>query len=126
MLRALKDRGIGISIDDFGMGYSSLSYLKRFPIDTLKIDRSFTREVAADPDDLAIVCAILGLARRLRLAVIAEGVEFAEQVAILRRERCDYAQGHYYGKAGPAADLQPTPGAGRPRSWLDTRHALTG
>ena len=126
MLRALKDRGIGISIDDFGTGYSSLSYLKRFPIDTLKIDRSFTREVAADPDDLAIVCAILGLARRLRLAVIAEGVEFAEQVAILRRERCDYAQGHYYGKAGPAADLLPTPGASRPRSGQDTRHALTG
>jgi len=105
-LRALKDRGIGISVDDFGTGYSSLSYLKRFPIDTLKIDRSFIRDVAANPDDLAIVCAILALARRLRLGVVAEGVESEEQVEILRRERCDYAQGHYYGKAGPAAELE--------------------
>ncbi|HWI13549.1 MAG TPA: EAL domain-containing protein, partial [Burkholderiales bacterium] len=69
MLRALKDRGIAISIDDFGTGYSSLSYLKRFPIDTLKIDRSFIRDVVGNPDGLAIVCAIVALARRLQLCV---------------------------------------------------------
>ncbi len=98
-LRALKDRGISISIDDFGTGYSSLSYLRRFPIDTLKIDRSFIRDVVGNPDAHAIVCAIVSLARRLRLCVVAEGVETEAQAELLRRERCDFAQGHHYGKA---------------------------
>ena len=98
-LRALKDRGIAISIDDFGTGYSSLSYLRRFPIDTLKIDRSFIRDVVGNSEGDAIVCAIVALARRLHLRVVAEGVETRLQADALRRERCDFAQGHYYGRA---------------------------
>ena len=105
ILRALKDRGIAISIDDFGTGYSSLSYLKRFPIDTLKIDRSFVRDVVTSADDHAIVCAIVALARRLRLCIVAEGVESAAQAELLRREHCDFAQGHYYGKAVPPSNF---------------------
>jgi EAL domain-containing protein (putative c-di-GMP-specific phosphodiesterase class I) len=105
MLRALKDRGISISIDDFGTGYSSLSYLRRFPIDTLKIDRSFIRDVVGNADGHAIVSAIVTLARRLQLCIVAEGVETEAQAALLRREHVDFAQGHYYGKPVPAQNF---------------------
>jgi EAL domain-containing protein (putative c-di-GMP-specific phosphodiesterase class I) len=98
MLRALKDMGIKISVDDFGTGYSSLSYLKRFPIDVLKIDRSFTRDIVMDPDNSAIVSAITALARSLNLSVLAEGVESADQLDVLRREKCDRVQGYYFGR----------------------------
>lgn len=97
-LRALKNMGIRISVDDFGTGYSSLSYLKRFPIDVLKIDRSFTRDIVADPDNSAIVAAIVALARSLKLSVLAEGVELPEQLEILRRENCDRVQGYFFGR----------------------------
>ncbi len=126
MLRALKDRAISISVDDFGTGYSSLSYLRRFPIDTLKIDRSFTRDVVTSPDDYAIVCAIMALARRLRLCVIAEGVETSAQAEALRREHCNFAQGHYYGKAVPPADFQVGNSATRAPALMDMRYALIG
>jgi EAL domain-containing protein (putative c-di-GMP-specific phosphodiesterase class I) len=126
MLRALKDRGIAISIDDFGTGYSSLSYLKRFPIDTLKIDRSFIRDVVGNPDGHAIVCAIVALARRLQLCIVAEGVETQEQADVLRREHVDFAQGHYYGKALPAEFFQAHFGAKYTPRLVDLIYAMTG
>ena len=104
-LRALKEMGIKISVDDFGTGYSSLSYLKRFPIDILKIDKSFTRDIDTDPDNSAIVTAIAALARSLNLSVVAEGVESAQQLDLLRKEKCDRVQGYYYSRPVNPEDL---------------------
>jgi diguanylate cyclase (GGDEF)-like protein/PAS domain S-box-containing protein len=96
VLRNLKALGIQISIDDFGTGYSSLAYLKRFPIDKLKIDIAFVREVTSNPDDAAIVLAIINMAHSLKLKVIAEGVENDAQLAYLRRHGCDKMQGYFF------------------------------
>jgi diguanylate cyclase (GGDEF)-like protein len=98
VLHALTDLGIKLVIDDFGIGYSSLSYLRQFPIDTLKIDQSFVRRMTSNADDAAIVTAVIGLGRSLKLRLIAEGVETPEQHAFLLAQHCDEGQGYYYGR----------------------------
>ncbi|HUP62661.1 MAG TPA: PAS domain S-box protein [Thermoanaerobaculia bacterium] len=101
----LKKLGLRISLDDFGTGHSSLSYLKRFPIDTLKIDQSFVRDITTDPDTAAIVEAIIAMAHSLRLKVVAEGVEFTEQANFLRRHACDQMQGYLIKEPVPSHEF---------------------
>jgi EAL domain-containing protein (putative c-di-GMP-specific phosphodiesterase class I) len=101
LLNKMKAMGISISIDDFGTGYSSLSYLKRFPIDSVKIDRSFIKDLPMDGDDAAITRAIIAMAHGLKLKVIAEGAETGEQLSFLRAHKCDEMQGYYFSKPLP-------------------------
>jgi diguanylate cyclase (GGDEF)-like protein len=104
-LRELRDMGVQIAIDDFGVGYSSLSYLKRFPVSTLKIDRSFVKDITTDEDNAAITIAIIAMAHSLRLTVIAEGIEDAQQLALLRSQHCEIAQGYLFSPPIPAEDI---------------------
>jgi diguanylate cyclase (GGDEF)-like protein/PAS domain S-box-containing protein len=103
-LGELRDSGFKLSVDDFGTGYSSLAYLKRFPLDTLKIDRAFVRDVDSDPDDAAIALAIIGMAHGMKLKVVAEGVETESQLRFLRDNGCDEMQGFYFARPLPGAD----------------------
>jgi EAL domain-containing protein (putative c-di-GMP-specific phosphodiesterase class I) len=119
VLRSLKALGVRLSVDDFGAGYSSLSYLRRLPIDTLKIDRSFVRDIAdtRKGDGGILAQAIISLGHNLRLKVIAEGVETAAQLSFLRRHSCDEVQGYYFSKPLPAAEYARM--VAGPHRWMD-------
>jgi diguanylate cyclase (GGDEF)-like protein len=105
LLQDLSNHGFTLSIDDFGTGYSSMAYLKRFPVDKLKIDRSFVRDLPHDVEDAAICEAIIGLTRSLRIHAVAEGVETAAQVALLKRLGCGYGQGFHFSKPLPVEQM---------------------
>ena len=105
VLRELREMGLTLAIDDFGTGYSSFSYLRRFRVNKLKIDRSFIQDIATDPDDAAITTAIINMAKSLRLKVIAEGVENEAQLSFLRKHECDEIQGYYFCKPIMAAEI---------------------
>jgi EAL domain-containing protein (putative c-di-GMP-specific phosphodiesterase class I) len=105
LLEAIRKLGVCVVIDDFGTGFSSLSYLTRFPIDKIKIDRSFVRNLNADTGDAAIINAIIAMAHSLDIRVVAEGVENHTQREYLQRRGCDEAQGFYFSKAVPAGDF---------------------
>jgi diguanylate cyclase (GGDEF)-like protein len=106
LLQHIKDHGITLAIDDFGTGHSSLAYLKRFPVDSVKIDHTFVRDIAMDPNDVAIIKAIIALGHSLDLKVVAEGVESATQLELLRRLHCDEYQGFLFSRAVPAAEFE--------------------
>ena len=105
VLQAIHALGVRIAIDDFGTGYSSLAYLKRFPLDVLKIDRTFVNDLVNDSGDAAIVEASISLAHKLGLEVIAEGVETAEQFEFMRTHDCDLVQGYYLSRPLPRFEL---------------------
>jgi diguanylate cyclase (GGDEF)-like protein/PAS domain S-box-containing protein len=113
VLQELKEMGLNLAIDDFGTGYSSLSYLKQFPVNKLKIDRSFIRDLSIDSDDAAITSAIISMAKGLSLKVIAEGVETEEQMAFLRDHQCDEIQGYFFSKPITASEVA--------EKWLSSR-----
>lgn len=128
-LHALKDLGVQVSIDDFGTGYSSLNYLKRLPVDKIKIDHTFIQEVISDRHDAAITRGIISMAHHLELKVIAEGVETESQVAFLKKNHCDEFQGYYFAKPMPLAQLESflhTHKAQQSRQSLEQKQNNTG
>ena len=113
VLQSLHDQGVKLAFDDFGTGYASLSYLTRFPLSRIKVDRSFVGKITEDAQDAAIVRSLIVMAHNLDLGVIAEGVETPEQAEFLRREGCEEAQGFLYSKPLPAGEFE---------AWLKTQH----
>jgi EAL domain-containing protein (putative c-di-GMP-specific phosphodiesterase class I) len=101
LLRDIRALGVRIAIDDFGTGYSSLAYLKKFPVNTLKIDQAFITDIVRDANDAAIVASILSMAKNLNLKVVAEGVETRDQLELLRKMGCEEVQGYYFSKPLP-------------------------
>ncbi len=124
-LHKLRGLGVTIAMDDFGVGYSSLSYLRSFPFDRIKIDRSFVSDLSKRDDCLFIIRAIVGLCRNLGIATTVEGVETAEQLAILQAEGCGDAQGYLFGRPAPAERVDAVLG-GQPLTPRGLRHAVTG
>jgi len=116
-LTALDEMGVTLAVDDFGTGYSSLGYLKRFPVKELKLDQTFVRDLGEDEDDCALASAVVRIGQSLRLTVVAEGVETAEQLAFLREEGCHVAQGYFFARPMPAADLI---------NWLEAYQPVVG
>ena len=106
-LNRLSDMGVALAIDDFGTGYSSLAYLRQFPVDIIKIDKSFVAGAGDGPDASALARAIVQLGRTLRLSTIAEGIETAGQLAELAAAGCEYGQGYYFAQPVPAEELMP-------------------
>ena len=106
LLRQLRDIGVHVSIDDFGTGYSSLNYLKKLPIERLKIDKSFILDIARDPDDRAIISAVTSMAHKMGIRTVAEGVETEEQLAFLRSVECDEAQGFLLSRPLPVNEFE--------------------
>jgi predicted signal transduction protein with EAL and GGDEF domain len=119
----LRELGVRIAIDDFGIGYSSLSYLKRWRVDTIKIDRSFVRDLVTDLSDLAIVSAIIAMARHLHIEVVAEGIEGWQQLEKLRQLGCTYAQGYLFARPAPAQDCAEYL-SGKPLDLTQSRPAI--
>jgi EAL domain-containing protein (putative c-di-GMP-specific phosphodiesterase class I) len=105
-MHELAAMGIRLSMDDFGTGYSSLAALKRFPIHTLKIDKSFIRDITTNPNDAAISASIIALAHTMNLSVVAEGVESPEQLAFLLEKGCEIGQGYFFSKPVPASEAE--------------------
>jgi len=105
-MRRIQEMGISIAIDDFGTGYSSLSYLKRFPIDVLKVDRSFVMDIPKDRNDMEITAAVIAMAHKLHLKVVAEGIETQAQLDFLKDNHCEYGQGYYIAKPMPMEQLE--------------------
>jgi EAL domain-containing protein (putative c-di-GMP-specific phosphodiesterase class I) len=107
VLKSLKDLGVNLALDDFGTGYSSLSYMRRFPIDTLKIDRSFLKDLVTDADDASVVSAVINMGKSLHKLVVAEGVETREQLSFLEAQHCQQAQGYLFSPPVPAETFAP-------------------
>jgi diguanylate cyclase (GGDEF)-like protein/PAS domain S-box-containing protein len=123
ILKALRARGIKLAIDDFGTGYSSLSYLRRFPIDALKIDQSFVRQITTTPNETAIVTAVIGMGRSLKLRVVAEGVETPTELAFLQSHLCDEAQGYLFSRPVPPDEFVRLLETGISESLISSHHA---
>ena len=115
ILQALRAKGVQVAVDDFGTGYSSLSYLQKFPVDALKIDQSFVRQISAAGGYAILVISVIGMALSLNLRVVAEGVETLEQLAFLRANQCDEAQGYYFSQPVPPAQFAKLLETGIPR-----------
>jgi EAL domain-containing protein (putative c-di-GMP-specific phosphodiesterase class I) len=105
VLKELKEIGVLLALDDFGTGHSSLMQLKRFPIDALKIDQSFVRDLAAVKEDSGIVHAMIGMGKHLQMQVVAEGVETRQQLEILQKQGCPQAQGYYFSRPVPGEEF---------------------